>query len=172
MRVAVNFVAFQAGWFAAVLGAGRGVPWLGVLVIPSLLLLHLVLSADRRDELLLALTAALLGFIVDSILIAVHVFAPVPFGSSPPFSPAWMVMLWINQATTLNFCLAWLRGRYLLGAVFGAVGGPLAYLAGAKLGAAAVPSSQGMLILAATWALVFPLLLALNSALRSKGTLK
>lgn len=172
MRVAVNFVAFQTGWFAAVLGAAGGYPWLGMLVVPALLLLHLALSAHRRHELSLALAAGLLGFAVDSALIAVHAFAPVPFGTSPPLSPLWMVMLWINQAMTLNYCMAWLRGRYLLGALFGAVGGPLAYLAGAKLGAAAVPSSEGIVILAACWAIAFPLLLALNAALRGAGTLK
>jgi hypothetical protein len=27
-----NFVAFQTGWFACVLGAANGMPWLGVIV--------------------------------------------------------------------------------------------------------------------------------------------
>jgi hypothetical protein len=29
MRLLVNFVAFQLGWFACVLGAAQGLPWLG-----------------------------------------------------------------------------------------------------------------------------------------------
>src|SRR5512135_1708871 len=160
MRSVVNFIAFQIGWFAAVLGAGHGMPWLGVVVVPLVLLCNLVLSADWRQELVVALGAAVMGFSVDTGLVAAGVFTPVPFLLPRPFSPIWMVMLWVNQATTLNGCMAWLRGRYLAGALFGAVGGPLAYLSGAKLGAASLPSTNGLVILGITWACAFPALLA------------
>jgi hypothetical protein len=79
-----------------------------------------------------------------------------------------MVMLWVNQATTLNSCLTWLRGRYLAGALFGAVGGPLAYLGGAKLGAASLPSSSGLVVLGITWAGAFPALLAVAELVRRR----
>jgi hypothetical protein len=160
MRSVVNFVAFQIGWFAAVLGAGHGMPWLGVVIVPLVLLVNLILSTDWRRELLVALAAAVMGFVVDTGLVAAGVFAPVPYWVPRPFSPIWMVMLWVNQATTLNGCMAWLRGRYLAGALFGAVGGPLAYLSGAKLGAASLPSTNGLVILGITWACAFPALFA------------
>ena len=159
MHAVVNFIAFQIGWFAAVLGASHGMPWLGVVIIPLVLILNLALSADWRQELIVALTAAVMGFAVDTGLVAAGVFTPAPFLVPRPFSPLWMVMLWVNQATTLNSCLAWLRGRYLAGALFGAVGGPLAYLSGAKLGAATLPSTNGLFILGITWAGAFPALL-------------
>ena len=159
MRTLANLVAFQLGWFAAVLGAAHGMPWLGVIVVPPVLLLNMILSDDWKRELHLALAAAAMGFVFDSTMTALGAFAPVPYVFPPPFSPLWMVMLWINQATTLNGCLAWLRGRYLLGAIFGAIGGPFAYLGGAKLGAAAIPSTNQLLMLAAAWTLAFPALL-------------
>ncbi|MEO5924946.1 MAG: DUF2878 domain-containing protein [Bryobacteraceae bacterium] len=162
MRNAVNFVAFQIGWFAAVLGAGTGRPWLGVVVVPLVLLLAMRMSADSRGELRLALSAAALGFVVDTLLIVSGVFLPIAYATPYPLSPLWMVMLWVNQATTLNFCMSWLRGRYAIGALFGAIGGPLAYLAGAKLGAAAIPSSGELIVLAIVWMVAFPALLALN----------
>ena len=168
MHAVVNFIAFQIGWFAAVLGAGHGMPWLGVAIVPLVLLLNLVLSADWRQELIVALAAAVMGFAVDTSLVAAGVFAPVPFFVPRPFSPLWMVMLWVNQATTLNSCMAWLRGRYLAGALFGAVGGPLAYLSGAKLGAASLPSTNGLLILGITWAVAFPALLAVAEFVRGR----
>ena len=168
MRAVVNFIAFQIGWFAAVLGAGHGMAWLGVLIVPLVLLLDLVLSADWRQELIVALAAAVMGFAVDTGLVAAGVFAPVPFLVPRPFSPLWMVMLWVNQATTLNSCMGWLRGRYLAGALFGAVGGPLAYLSGAKLGAASLPSTNGLLILGITWAVAFPALLAVAEFVRGR----
>jgi hypothetical protein len=168
MRAVVNFIAFQIGWFAAVLGAGHGMPWLGVAIVPLVLLLDLVLSADWRQELIVALAAAVMGFAVDTGLVAAGVFAPVPFLVPRPFSPLWMVMLWVNQATTLNSCMGWLRGRYLAGVLFGAVGGPLAYLGGAKLGAASPPTTTGLLILGITWAVAFPALLAVAELVRRR----
>ncbi len=163
MRNVANFSAFQIGWFSAVLGAGRGAPWLGVVVVPLVLLLAMWMSKDWRRELRIAVSAAAMGLVVDTLLIVNGVFAPVPFVSPHPISPLWMVMLWINQATTLNFCMAWLRERYVVGALFGAIGGPLAYLAGAKLGAAAMPSTGDMVVLSITWLIAFPALLALNA---------
>jgi hypothetical protein len=168
MRSVWNFIAFQIGWFSAVLGAGNGMPWLGVAVVPMVLLLNLALSTNRKLELGIAAAAAGMGFAVDTVLVAAGIFKPVPFLTPPPFSPLWMVALWINQAATLNSCMAWLRGRYLAGALFGAVGGPLAYLGGAKLGAASIPSHHGLLVLGIIWAAAFPGLLALNESLRRR----
>jgi hypothetical protein len=168
MRSVWNFIAFQIGWFSAVLGAAHGMPWIGIVVIPLVLLFNMAMSGDWKLELALAAAAAVMGFAVDTVLVAASVFAPVPFLTPPPFSPLWMVALWANQAATLNSCMAWLRGRYLAGALFGAVGGPLAYLGGAKLGAAGIPSHYGLLILGITWAAAFPGLLALNRSLRRR----
>ena len=70
-----------------------------------------------------------------------------------------MIALWLNFAATLNVSMAWLRGRYLLAALFGALGGPLAYYSGAKLGATTgLPTPCGMLVLAVAWGGMTPLL--------------
>jgi len=166
VRVAINFVTFQIGWFSSVLGAGHGMPWLGVLIVPLVLLLTMLLAQDWKQELIVALTAGVMGFAFDTALVAFGVFRPVPFLLPPPFSPLWMIMLWVNQATTLNSCMAWLRGRYLAGAIFGAFGGPLAYLGGAKLGAATLPSTSSLVILGMAWACGFPALLAVAVLVR------
>jgi len=55
--------------------------------------------------------------------------------------------------------LGWLRDRYLLATLFGAIGGPLAYYSGAKLGATeTLPTTGGLLILALGWGVMTPLL--------------
>ena len=166
--VVVNLIGFQIAWFTTVLGAAHGMHWLGLIVVPLILAMHLFSTQHWRQELSLAATAALLGFAVDSALVASGVFTPIPYiWASPPWSPPWMVMLWVNQAAALNSSLAWMRERYLLGAAFGAIGGPLAYLSGAKLGAMSqLPTQQGLVILGFTWGVMFPLLLwlAANAA--------
>jgi len=161
-RKTVNVALFQAAWFAAVLGAARGMFWLGPLSMIPVLAIHLALQENRRGEAKLLLTAGLLGFIVDTIFVVSGVFTPLQHLFPRPFSPPWMICLWLNFAATLNVSMAWLRGRYLLAAAFGAIGGPLAYYSGAKLGATeALPTLFGLLLLAVGWGVMTPLLVRL-----------
>jgi hypothetical protein len=164
---AVNVVLFQAAWFAAVLGAARGVFWLGPLVLLPVLAIHLALRDDRPGELKLLLAAGLLGFLFDSALVLAGVFTPLAHLFPRPLSPPWMIGLWLNFAATLNVSMSWLRGRYFLAALFGAVGGPLAYYSGARLGATeALPSMLGILVLALGWGIMTPLLVWLAQHFR------
>lgn len=158
-RNLLNVALFQGAWFAAVLGAAGGRPWLGPAAVALVVAIHLVLTDNRPGETKLLLTAGVLGFFFDTVLVVTGTFLPVPHLLPRPFSPLWMVALWLNFATTLNVSLAWLRSRYLLAALFGAVGGPLAYYSGARLGATeALPTTRAMLVLAAGWGIMTPLL--------------
>jgi hypothetical protein len=160
----VNAVAFQIGWFAAVLGAAHGAAWLGVVVVPLVVALHLTLSPDWRSELALALGAGAIGLVFDTALVSIGVFSPVFFLLPAPLSPPWMVMLWINFSTTLNRSLGSLQDRYLLAGLLGAVGGPAAYYSGARLGAmTSIPAGTQLLVLAAAWAVVVPFLYRLSA---------
>lgn len=164
---AVNVVLFQAAWFAAVLGAARGMFWLGPLAMLPVIAIHLALQDNRLGELKLLLAAGLLGFAYDTSLVFAGVFTPLTHLFPRPFSPPWMICLWLNFAATLNVSMSWLRGRYLLAAVFGAIGGPLAYYSGAKLGATeALPTLRGLLVLVLGWGLMTPLLVWLAQHFR------
>jgi hypothetical protein len=164
-RTAVNVVMFQVAWFAAVIGAARGMLWLGPLAMIPTLAVHLLLQDDRRGEVKLLLAAGLLGFLFDTTFVAGGVFTPLQHLLPRPFSPPWMICLWLNFAATLNVSMAWLRGRYLLAAAFGAIGGPLAYYSGARLGATeTLPTTTGMLLLAIGWGFMTPLLVWLARA--------
>jgi non-ribosomal peptide synthetase component F len=79
-----------------------------------------------------------------------------------------MVALWAMFATTLNVSLRALRARPWLAAALGAAGGPLAYYAGARLGALQLADFHaGLAAIAVGWAWLTPLLLA--SARRNDG---
>lgn len=168
MKMAVNIVVFQIGWFGAVLGAANGKAWLGVVVALGAVLVNILLARDRRQEIELALAAAGLSLVFDTAMTAGGAFTPVPYILPAPVSPLWMIALWMNQAATVNSCMAWLKGRSVLCAVFGGVGGPLAYLGGAKLGAAAIPDTRGLVILAVGWALAFPTLFAIAGLISAR----
>ena len=158
-RTLLNLVLFQLVWWATILGVASGHPWLGPLVILPATGLHLWLSKSRRGELRLLLMCGLVGFCFDTLLMTAGLFAPRPYLFPHPFSPPWMVVLWLNLATTLNVSLGWLHKRPLLAALLGGIGGPLSYYGGAKLGAAAVPTYSALLVLVVGWAIVTPLLL-------------
>jgi tetrahydromethanopterin S-methyltransferase subunit D len=70
-----------------------------------------------------------------------------------------MMTLWALFGTTLNVSLRWLRGRIWLSALLGAISGPLAYYAGAQLGASTWHDPEAVVaILAVGWGVLMPLL--------------
>lgn len=156
----VNFALFQLGWFAAVIGAGRGHPWLGPTVIAAILALHVAAVGDRRGELRLLLTVALFGFVVDSVLSATDVLR---YAGRPVrwLCPPWVVALWALFGATLRHSMAWLRGRARLAALLGAICGPLSYLAGVRLHALSLPDPAWRSLLATVvlWSIATPLCL-------------
>jgi hypothetical protein len=161
MTTFMNFVLFQAAWFACVLGAAHGIPWFGPLVVAAVVAHHLKRVPDSRRELLLLSAAAMIGLVFDSLLVSAG-WLSYPNGQwHPLLAPYWIVAMWVGFATTLNVSMAWLKGRSYLAFVLGAVGGPLAYVGGAKLGGVSfVDTTAALTALAMGWALIMPLLMS------------
>ncbi len=112
---------------------------------------------------MLAFSTAGIGFLVDTALIALGVFVPVRWLMPSPLSTLWLVALWANFATTLNVSLSWLHGKPLMAAILGALGGPLAYWAGERLGAIEMdrPLLVPLLVVGLAWSIVTPALFGL-----------
>lgn len=175
-----NFVQFQTGWFAVVLGAAFGYPWLGAGIVLALLAVNLLVDSLPLREGTFLVVVGLLGWLWESLLHGAGLIAYQPGAGPFPFqwmAPLWMAALWMNFASTLNFSLAWLQRRPLLSALCGAVGGPLAFFGGEKLGA--ITLSGGVFtfaVLAFAWLLITPLLLHVapvwRHALLPRGPLK
>lgn len=156
-----NFLWTQLAWFAAVLGAAQGLPAWGALPALAVLLWHLRLAPRPRPEAALLLLAAALGSACDALVLRQGVLAYTSGQWSAAMPPAWMAALWAVFATSLNVTLRWLHGRPWLAALIGAVAGPLAFLSGARLGAAELLEPQRALaLLALEWAIVLPILTA------------
>jgi len=128
-----NIAAYQVAWFAVILGAARGFAWAGAAIALLVTAVHVWMKRDALDLRLIGL-AAIIGLLVDSTL---AMTGQIRFEESWPanLAPYWMLSLWIVFATTLNHSLRWLMHRPAAAALAGVIGGPLAYLAGAKLGA-------------------------------------
>jgi hypothetical protein len=163
----LSFVLFQLSWFAAILAGAHGLGWLGVVAI----LAHGAILAWRQPALLSEwpfwLATLAFGQVFDSLLALVGVFAfshpwPIPW-LSPPF----MVGLWLNLALTLPFSLRWLKQRLVLGAIFGGIGGPLAYYAGHRLAAISLSPAvdRNLVLVGVAWAIAMPILLTLREVM-------
>ena len=55
----INFIAFQIGWFACVLGGAHQLPWFGTLLVGIIIAIHLSRASQPRAELFLILIAIL-----------------------------------------------------------------------------------------------------------------
>lgn len=171
MRFLVNLVAFQAGWFACVLGAANGSYLLGPAVVAAGVALHLALSEDRKGQVILLAAAVVLGLLVETALSAVGATAPARDAVPFPLPPLWLIALWPNFGAALPVSLRFLRGKAALSAALGAVAGPGAYYAGARLGALSFPGGigLGLALLAVVWAAAVPLLVRLSEGVEGAG---
>ena len=162
MTMLLNFVVFQIGWFSAVLGAANDMPWAGPLVITAAIALHLTIAKRPLTELTLILLCGIIGAVMDSILVAVG-WVSYPTGLIiANAAPYWIIAMWMLFATTLNLSLGWLKKRKSIAAVFGLIGGPLAYYTGFKLGGIEFEHFEAaMLALGLGWAAIVPMLLVL-----------
>lgn len=148
-----NALWLQVGWWVCVLGAS--LPWL-LPIVPLGLLMHLWRCPDRLGEVRALLCVAPAGWLLDSVLGALGAFR---FGQWP--LPLWLALLWLVLASGLRHSLAWAARPYWRAALLGLVGGPLAYLAGARLAGVELPLGPALtaLLLAPLWALFMPLVL-------------
>jgi Protein of unknown function (DUF2878) len=162
-QVIINFVLFQIGWFACVLGAARQLPWLGVLVVLAIVAWHLWQARQPKAEAILLLIALLIGGLFDQMLLSLNLVSYQAHGWQDSLVPVWILALWAVFVTVLNVSLRWMRGRWLIAILFGAIGGPLAYMGAEKLGSAtlnALPVSY--IALSIGWAILTPLLLKVS----------
>jgi hypothetical protein len=150
-----NALWLQAGWWMCVYGAHH--PWL-LMLVPLGLALHLAGCPDRLGETYAVLRCTLAGCVLDSLLGALGVFR---FDSWP--LPLWLGLLWLVLACGLRHSLAWLGQPIWRAVLCGAVGGPLAYLGGARLADVELPLGAALTcpLLAVVWGLALPLLLRL-----------
>ena len=161
LNLMINVVALQLAWFACVLGAANDLPWLGVPAVAVVLLIHANLVVEPLKEMRLVLFALVLGAVFDSLLMASGWISYRNGIIMPGLAPVWILAMWAQFATTLNVSMAWLKGRPLLAALTGAVGGPMSWIAGAKLGAIElIEPTEAVIALAVGWAIAMPLLMA------------
>lgn len=153
MKILANVLLYELIWILCVLGGNKG-----ALAALPLLLGHLVLSHKKRADLQMMGFVLFVGLLIDGTLHQVGLF----IFTSPGFPiPFWLMVVWLGLSITPNHSLAWLKNRPLPAALFGALGGPLAYWAGEKLGAVSFgwPLFQALLLLSVVWIFTWSLIM-------------
>ena len=166
----VNFVLYQVGWFACVLGAAWSFPWTGVAISLTFVGVHLWLADDRPAQWKLSAIAAGVGLLVDTAQLWAGVFTFRQGVVMEWLPPLWMTVLWMQFATTFHYSLHWLSRRYVTSGLFGLAGAPVAFFAGERLGAIEFlpPRLLHYGVLAVAWSIAIPLLIFAADQLRSE----
>lgn len=165
-RVIVNLAVFKAAWTAVVISAAAGAPVFGAIAVAVAVALHLFSSDNAEAEVRLLLAAALIGLAWESSLVQAGLLQYTTGNWAPGLAPYWIVAMWVLFATLLNGGLRWLHRSKLVAASAGAVGGPLAFVAGASVGAVELVSPVFSLIcIGIGWAALLPLLVQVAARL-------
>lgn len=161
-RAVAEWIGFQVVWLACALGAAQGLNWPGIVAALVFLAAALTGRGWARAEIGAVIASGMAGALAESLIAASGL---VVYSASAPgaaFAPLWMIALWLAFGGTLPALDALVGAPLSLRAVLlGGLAGPLAYLAGARLGALHFPGAvlPALLALALVWALALPLLL-------------
>jgi uncharacterized membrane protein len=159
-----NFLLFQLGWFACVLGGAYDQALLGSLIAIMVIAYHFYQAPEAIQEFQLLMVALLIGFVFESIITS-QGFARYSHGQVfDAIAPIWIILMWPLFATTLNLSMRWLKGlSALLIALIGALFAPLAYYAGNRIGAVEYDSlTLSMSLIAIAWAVLLPALVTMS----------
>lgn len=161
LRKLINFVLFQAGWFACVLYPGMASAALAFGIVG----LHLALISQKPGrEWQFILLGTLLGSLLDGLWFQLGVMSDVT--GEVRWTPVWLVGVWAVFLTTLAHSLAWMGSRAWLPFALAPFAGPFAYWSAAQLGTVTLPQLlPSLLALAVGWLVIFPLLMYLKQRL-------
>ena len=68
-NIIINFILFQIGWFACVVGAAKQMPWLGVMVVLAIVIWHLSQAKQPKLEVYLLILTLIIGAIYDQTML-------------------------------------------------------------------------------------------------------
>ena len=160
-HIVLNAAVFQVAWLACVLGGS----WVALAVTAAVVAMHLHVVTDTRREALFLAWCAAAGFVCDLALIQAGVM-----DTGNHFPPVWLTCLWVLFGTTVGYALKFFHGRLVLCVAGGFVFAPTSYFGGARLADVMLfePVWAALLIIALTWAVVFPLLIHLYTVNKIK----
>jgi len=169
----LNLVLFKAGWVACVLFAANDLPAFSTLAVAVVVAIHLLRVAVPVKEALFLLSAGLIGLGWESLVLASGLLQYLPSSESGAWAPHWIVAMWVLFATTINHGFSWIKRNWMLSAVMGLVGGPLAFVAGAGMGAVTLTDTfAAVALIGLGWMVLLPLLVLISDTITDSAFLE
>ena len=173
IRLVMNLVLFKAGWVACVMLAAQDLPLLATLAVAAVALIHLLAVPVPVKEAVFLSTAALIGLGWESLVLATGLLQYPASSQFGAWAPHWIVAMWVLFATTVNYGLSWVKRSWTLAAVMGLIGGPMAFFAGAGLGAVTFTNTPlALALIGAGWAVLLPLLVLISDTITDTAFLE
>lgn len=161
MKNALNYLGFALGWYALVKYGDIAIP-----LVVLYLLVHILFQKQKKAELITILSVSTIGLFADIMLTSNNV---LQFDSAKYLPPPWFAMLWPLFTSMLNHCLKiFARVNWVINAVLGAVGGPLAYYIGDKINDAMTVDFNRLYLISVAWAILFVVAVKIASAARAR----
>ncbi|NQV50794.1 MAG: DUF2878 domain-containing protein [Candidatus Marinimicrobia bacterium] len=171
LKLGFNALGFQSAWWLTVFGIVMGYPLVGPLAMTLYMIADHFSLTKQKAEMLLILTAMILGTVADSIFASTSFLSYAGGYTLAPFlAPLWITAMWGGFAATLNHSLGWIKTRPVLGFLLGGVFGPLSYIAGSKFGAIQFNAEMTttVIVLGIFWGLAVPGLVKLHALIDRK----
>lgn len=157
-----NILAFQITWFSIALSIANDLYWLGISCASIFIFSHLIHHPHLSREIKLIARVTAIGIILDSsLLLAKFIeFKHPNFNGLDFITPWWMVILWLCFGGTISTTFTWLKDKFWLSSICGAIGGACAYWSGYQLGAISyINQPYGLTAIGVLWAIAFPQML-------------
>ncbi len=173
---AVNGIIYSIGWLFCVLcGANHITFWpllfTGVAVIGQLLYLRTQTKQKYYLDLLTLIYGASFGLLMEISFLSLGLLSYATDNIlSSLLPPGWIWSLYFLFSMTLNHTFKFLKKSQWLALIFGAFGGPISYLVGARLGAVTLLFNTTTLWLGVFWGVYFLLIFYIIQSLEKLVT--
>jgi len=159
-----NAIFFQITWFACVFGSANNLIWPGLLCCAAFTVWQLSPSRRHINDFKLVWLACIIGIVIDTAWVQLGFFHYEQHWPHSAVAPIWIIALWVAFALSINHSLKWLRTHPALPALMGAIGAPLSYWAGQRMGAISFTDKPLLVLgcLALTWAIALSFLFYKN----------
>ncbi len=153
-------LCYYCAWYIAVVLSAHNKPWQATgfaSIIAIAQIAQQMFKKNNKNGLLAAFFLALTGIAVDSIYVTTGIINLNANPFSPYFAAPWLMAIWFNFAIIFFSIGHFFDGKPVLLGLLSLIGFPLAYYAGAMMGAIHFNNPIfSMLIVGITWLIVLP----------------
>ena len=155
----VNGIMFYTYWWLSLWGASIGNFYIGPIVAISYFILHFIIVKEKIKELKYLSLCVCIGFIFESILLYTGFLS---YKSMMNFFivPIWVIILWAGYSLTVFHSFKYMKGRYFLSLIIGALFAPFMHISGDKIEAIILNHDilTSYFVLMLMWSVFFPLM--------------